>query len=290
MRRVVSRRWFLGTGSVLIVPALPIAAQPAPGSTDKPGAAARPGSAADGPTGGVAASFPTQDPALVREMVGVSHGNLARVKELVERQPALARATYDWGFGDWESALDAASHVGNRDIALFLIANGARPTIFSAAMLGQLDIVKAFVAASPGVQRTLGPHGITLLAHAAAGREPARPVLEYLEQLGDANPRLESPPLTDAEIATLSGTYQYGPSASERIVIDVVKGHLGFMRTATTRRGLIARGPREFSPVGAPAVRIKFVVEGEGVAARAVRLTVHDPDVMLTAIRAPERA
>ena len=223
----------------------------------------------------------------MREMVGVSHGNLARVKELVERQPALARAAYDWGFGDWESALDAASHVGNRDIALFLLANGARPTIFSAAMLGQLDVVKAFVAAIPGIQRTLGPHGITLLAHAAAGREQARPVLEYLEQLGDANPRLESPPLTDAEIAALSGTYHYGSSSTERIVIDAVKGHLGFMRAATTRRGLIVRGPREFSPVGAPAVRIRFVVEGEGAAARAVRLTVHDPEVTVTATRAP---
>lgn len=31
-----------------------------------------------------------------------------------------------------------------------------------AVMLGQLDVVKAFVAARPGVQRTLGPHSIAL--------------------------------------------------------------------------------------------------------------------------------
>jgi len=277
MRHVVSRRWFLGTGSALIVPVLPIVS---PVDAD----ASQPGAAAPAPAG-LATSFPAQDPALVREMVGVSHGNFARARELVERQPALARAAYDWGFGDWESALDAASHVGNREIALFLLASGARPTIFSAAMLGQLDVVKAFVAAIPGIQRTLGPHGITLLAHAAAGRDQARPVLEYLEQLGDANPRLESPPLSDAEIAALSGTYLYGSSPTERIVIDAVKGHLGFMRAATTRRGLLVRGPREFSPVGAPAVRIRFVVEGEGAAARAVRLTVHDPEVTITATR-----
>ena len=291
MGRVVSRRMFLGTGSALIVPVLPVielsAQQPGAGPGQAPAQPTASGGTAAAGTAGVAPSFPTQDPALVREMVGVSHGNLARVKELVERQPALARATYDWGFGDWESALDAASHVGNRDIALFLLANGARPTIFSAAMLGQLDVVKAFVTAIPGIQRTLGPHGITLLAHASAGRDQAKPVLEYLEQLGDANPRLESPLLTDAEIATLAGTYQYGSSPSERIVIDAVKGQLGFMRTATTRRGLIVRGPREFSPVGAPAVRIRFVVEGEGAAARAVRLTVHDPEVTVTATRAP---
>jgi hypothetical protein len=289
MGRVVSRRFFLGTGAALMVPALPNTGSiGAIGSIDASGTNAQPAPAAgatDRP--GPAPSFPTQDPALVREMVGVSHGNLARVKELVERQPSLARATYDWGFGDWESALDAASHVGNRDIALFLLANGARPTIFSAAMLGQLDVVKACITAMPGAQRTLGPHGITLLAHAAAGREEARAVLSYLEQLGDANPRLESPPLTDAEIAALSGAYHYGAGSSERIIVDAVKGHLGFMRVATPRRGLIVRGPLEFSPVGAPAVRIKFVVEGQGDAARAVRLTVHDPEVMLTAIRAP---
>ncbi|HET9832903.1 MAG TPA: hypothetical protein VFP91_14370 [Vicinamibacterales bacterium] len=39
------------------------------------------------------------------------------------------------------------------------LANGARPTIFSAAMLGQLDAVKALVAANPGIQRTKGPRG-----------------------------------------------------------------------------------------------------------------------------------
>jgi len=40
---------------------------------------------------------------------------------------------------------------------------------------------------------------------------------QLYEQLGDANPRLESAPLTDADIATLIGTYQYGPSQTERI-------------------------------------------------------------------------
>lgn len=66
------------------------------------------------PTG--SGSFPIQERDLVREMVGVCHGNLARVKELVSARPALARASWDWGFGDHESAIDAASRVGNRPI------------------------------------------------------------------------------------------------------------------------------------------------------------------------------
>src|SRR5262249_59921271 len=60
-------------------------------------------------------TFPTQDPPLVKEMVTVAHGNVKRVKELVDRQQTLAKAAYDWGFGDWESALGAASHVGSRE-------------------------------------------------------------------------------------------------------------------------------------------------------------------------------
>src|SRR5262249_41886707 len=109
------------------------------------------------------AAFPRQDPALVREIVGASHSDLEKVKQLVDSKPALARAAMDWGFGDWEDALGAASHTGRFEIAQVLIAHGARPTMFSAAMMGQLDVVKGFIAASPGCQATLGPHGITLL-------------------------------------------------------------------------------------------------------------------------------
>src|SRR5439155_10784106 len=116
----------------------------------------------------VADAFPSQPRELVEEMVVVAHGNVARVKELVGRQPTLAKATFDWGFGDWETALGAASHVGNREIAELLLANGAHPSIFSAAMLGQLDVVKAFVAASSGVQKRGGRHGISLVRHGPA--------------------------------------------------------------------------------------------------------------------------
>jgi hypothetical protein len=272
MRIKPSRRTFLLTGSALIVPALAARGQQA-------GSGAPVGPAPS--TGGPSSGFPTQDPDLVRELVTVAHFNVKRVKELVDRQPTLAGAAWDWGFGDWENALGAASHVGNREIAEYVIANGARPTIFSAAMLGQLDVVKAFVAASPGVQRIHGPHGITLLAHATAGGERAKPVLAYLEGLGDANPRLIAEPLSEAEIAALVGTYAYGLGATERIAIDAPKGQVGFTRVKGTTRTLSHRGHLEFSPAGAPDVRIKFTTEG----GRALSLTVHDPDLVLSARR-----
>lgn len=109
----ISRRSFLATTSILLTPS-----------------AAR--------SDIIRSDYPTQEPEMVQEMVVVAHGNVARVKELVARHQTLAKAAWDWGFGDWEDALGAASHVGNREIAELLLANGARPTIFSAAMLGQL--------------------------------------------------------------------------------------------------------------------------------------------------------
>ena len=148
--------------------------------------------------------YPSQDPALVKEVVGVSHGNFARVREIVEKQPAYARASMDWGFGDWETCIDAAAHVGNKPIADLLLHHGARPTIFSAAMMGQLDAVKAFIAARPGIQKTYGPHGITLMSHARAGGPDAAPVVQYLTSLGDADTRLPSQPPSRPPIAMRS--------------------------------------------------------------------------------------
>jgi hypothetical protein len=223
-------------------------------------------------------SFPTQDPELVREMVAVSHGNVARVKELVGRQQTLAKAAYDWGFGDWETALGAASHVGNREIAEFLLANGARPTLFSATMLGQLDVVKAFVAAAPGVQRIKGPHSITLLRHATAGGAQAKPVLDYLTQLGGADERITEKPLTDADRSKLTGNYSFASSATDRIEVTLSKETLMFARSGRMPRGLMHVGSYEFCPVGAENVRIRFAE-----AAGAVTLTVHDPEIVLTA-------
>src|SRR5215510_13009334 len=67
--------------------------------------------------------LPMQDPAMVKEMVTVSHFDAKRVRELVEQHPSLSIAAVDWGFGDWEDALGAASHTGNRPIAEILLAH-----------------------------------------------------------------------------------------------------------------------------------------------------------------------
>ncbi len=126
---------------------------------------------------------PALEPRLVQEFVGNAHGDLDRVQELLAQEPTLINACWDWGGGDFETALGAASHMGRKDIATFLLERGARLDLFAAAMLGKLEIIQAILTVFPDALHTPGPHGIPLLAHAKAGGEDARDVLEFLESL-----------------------------------------------------------------------------------------------------------
>ncbi len=194
-------------------------------------------------------------PDIVQEMVGVSHRDPKRVREILDQQPGLVNASIDWGFGDWESALDAASHVGNRDVAELLLSRGARPTIFSAAMLGQLDVVKHFIALQPGIQKTYGPHGITLFAHARSNE-----MKEYLKSLGDADNKLPSLPVSAEDKTRLSGNYT---SSAGAFRVDVQNDRLGLAGPGIRARvQLHNKAALDFYPAGAPWVSITFPQSG----------------------------
>jgi ankyrin repeat protein len=115
----------------------------------------------------------------VKEFVRLGHSDLAGTRQMLEETPAVLQATYDWGNGDFETALGGASHMGRKDIAAYLLEKGARMDIFTAAMMNKIDIVKAIFAAFPDTLNCKGPHGITLLMHAQKGE--ARDVLEFLK-------------------------------------------------------------------------------------------------------------
>jgi len=239
-------------------------------------------------------SFPAQPAELVREMVTVAHFDVKRVRELVEMRRALVKAAWDWGFGDWETPLGAASHMGNRAIAEYLLEKGAMPTVFSAAMLGQLEAVKAAVGAGSGVQKVRGPHSISLLAHARMGSEAARPVLEYLQGLEGADSTAPMP-LTEGETAALVGTYVFGVGITQQIEVDAnLKMYLGgkmythapqlnWTRKGAMPRPLFHLGERVFWPAGAETVRVRFAESADGVEMR-----VTDGDLEMRAFRKQE--
>jgi hypothetical protein len=226
-------------------------------------------------------SFPSLHPSLLKDVVALSHSNLGRVKEMVQQHPALAKASWDWGYGDHETALGAASHVGQRAIAELLLENGAPPTLFSATMLGQLEVVKAFIAATPGLQKIRGPHSLSLMVHAKAGGPPAAAVVAYLESVGDAALPLSSEPLSDEDRLMLDGRYVFGDRPRDSFTIATKPGQVAINRVGVDARFLRHLGNLEFAPPGAPAVRIRFEREGGKILA----FTVADPDVVVRARR-----
>jgi hypothetical protein len=123
--------------------------------------------------------------ALVEEFVTAAHGDLATVERLLAEQPRLVNAAWDWGGGDWETGLGGAAHMGRRDIALRLLAAGARLDLFAAAMLGYVEVVRAAIAEQPDTAEVLGPHGITLLQHAQKGGQQAAQVVALLTSAPD---------------------------------------------------------------------------------------------------------
>ena len=154
-------------------------------------------------------------------------------------------------------------------------------------MMGQLDVVKAFIAARPGVQRNLGPHGLTLMWHAVQGGPDAAPVVQYLTGLGDADVSPTTVPLDVADRATLVGKYPYGPGSRDHFTIEVRRDMLGrdqltIERTgAPSRQNLYHVGNLVFFPTGVPSAKIAFAKDG----GKITQLTVADPNVMMTARR-----
>lgn len=121
-------------------------------------------------------------PEIVHEFVRKGHFDLDGVKQMLEEYPTLINASWDWGNGDFETALGGASHMGEKTIASFLIEKGARVDIFTGAMLGNLNIVTSIAENHPAALQSKGPHGITLLMHAKKGQSDS--VIKFLNSKG----------------------------------------------------------------------------------------------------------
>ena len=185
MSKSITRRAFttLTTGAVLV------------GSVTKSVAQQPPAATSSGP---VEAPFERDYPApgfkpgwkklqinrqLAQDFIIYAHSDPEMVKKLLDKEPGLINATMDWGAGDWETGLGGASHMGRRDIVEVLLERGARMDLFCAAMLGQLEAIKAFLTLQPKLIDAKGPHGFSLHFHAQVGGKNSEAVLDYLQSV-----------------------------------------------------------------------------------------------------------
>lgn len=134
---------------------------------------------------------PQLDTELVQTFVGKAHSDMDTVKQLLDEHPTLLNAAHDWKFGDFETALGAASHVGFKELAQYLLDKGAQANIFTAALFGKMEIVKPMLEAFPNTLHAKGPHGFTLLHHAEKGGDDALAVVEYLKSKGASERKIK---------------------------------------------------------------------------------------------------
>lgn len=120
---------------------------------------------------------------MLQDFIIYAHSDLEMTKKLLDREPMLINGMMDWGKGDWESALGGASHMGRHDIVGFLLERGARIDIFCAAMMGQLEAVKAFLTLQPKLIDARGPHGFNLHFHAQLAGKDAEKMVGYLQSV-----------------------------------------------------------------------------------------------------------
>ena len=101
---------------------------------------------------------------IVEPFVMAAHGNFAKVQELYEQHPEALNVP--WAKFD-ETALQASSHMGRREIAQYLLSKGAPLNICAAAMMGMQEDVAAFLKQDASLANAKGAHGIPVLFHAA---------------------------------------------------------------------------------------------------------------------------
>ena len=254
-----TRRSFLAAGSVAVVSGIALGKSGHQSELSREGVAGAAGQDA-GPTD----YNGHDDPDQIREFVGVCHGRLDRAEEMLKTNPDLAKASWDWGFGDYESGIGACSHTGQIAIIELLLGHGARPTIFTLATLDKIAAVRGFIESMPGARDIEGPHSISLYRHAQAGK--ATSVMKYLEKAGlGSGPNLFE---TDqGRVEPYVGVYEAGSESESNFEISWAErwGCLSIQTQAMAARNLMPlkdqhqaeTGP-VFRPAGSRGARVMF--------------------------------
>ena len=106
---------------------------------------------------------------VINQFVNSAHHDLATVKKMLEESPDLINMRSN----QEETALQAASHTGQKHIVEFLLQAGAPLDICTAALLGRKEEVQQFLAKDRSLIAATGSHGIPLAFFGALGGEIA---------------------------------------------------------------------------------------------------------------------
>jgi hypothetical protein len=148
------------------------------------------------------------DQSVVEELVGNAHGNIARVRELLDVHPAALNLRAPWN----ESAIEAATQMGDKPIIELLIARGAPVDFFTACVLGRMDDVQAELEAEPSRANARGVHDLPALYFAAIGGD-IEIAKRLLEAGADVNAKAEA-------AAPIHGAVMGGSAGMVRLLLE----------------------------------------------------------------------
>jgi hypothetical protein len=133
----------------------------------------------------------TERTALIKDLVDAAHRDIETVRSILARHPYLVDEICA---SAGEPALLAAAHMGANAIMRYLLASGARHSVFAAVALGDVEQVKAFLGKDPGLARARHPHGFPLAFFAQRSGNPAMvELVAALSVPGGESPGTEKP-------------------------------------------------------------------------------------------------
>jgi uncharacterized protein len=145
---------------------------------------------------------------VVEELVGNAHGNLARVREILDVHPAALNLRAPWN----ETAIEAATQMGDKPIIELLIGRGAPVDFFTACVLGRMDDINAELESDPSRVNARGVHDLPALYFAAIGGE-IEAAKRLLAAGADINAQAEA-------AAPIHGAVMGGNAAMVRLLLE----------------------------------------------------------------------
>jgi uncharacterized protein len=133
-------------------------------------------------------------------MKAVTEGDAAKARELLKKNPSLAKTRGPNGV----SALLQAVYRGRSEIVSLLLASGIEPDIFEAAATGRAERVRALLKSNPDLANAFAADGFTPLGLAAffGHREAAQVLLDGGAQVNvSSRNALKAVPLRSAAVA-----------------------------------------------------------------------------------------
>ncbi len=133
----------------------------------------------------------------------IAAGDVASLKGLLERDPALVSARHDSGVGP----IMLAIYNGHNEVADVLIASGAEIDVFEAAALGRIQRLEQLLDDNPALVRTHSPDGWTALHVASYYGQPEAAAL-LLARGADVGSRSTNTMANTALHAALAGGHR----------------------------------------------------------------------------------